>query len=461
MELIGELIELISRRAGLDNVGEVGQSLKKTGRRSSDDTPSGRSPGEQVRDVLDVVGSDLLDFGQLVIAGMKRATGEGSPDSGTLFGHGHNGFNKASATLRSAVPDDRWDGTGSHAYADQNTRQQVRTEAMADADTAVHRVLFREALQINMRRAYLDDRSDFLAKTSYATFPLQFIPRYGEAAKLAIETAALQAALSLSAYEMYQLHSDVSANAAELREAIGRYSGVEDGADLPGTGVDFTPPPPPGGGAPPGTAPIGPPVTRGDGAGDLVGGGSGPAGGGGGGAGSGATMPGTLPEAPSVGPMLQPELPAMPTATPTSAAPAPMTGAPAPAGADPARAAGALASLVAPLAGLVTGAALAAAASQRDQEDNERSEDKHTDGGDDPTCTADDDGAHDQAEHLKGAAAGHREAGRAPVDVETESDPNGPEAPLTVKLNLDTSPGPSAGMSPQDTRLGEGVHVRG
>ena len=122
---------------------------------------------------------------------------------------------------------------------------------MADADTAVHRVLFREALQINMRRAYLDDRSDFLAKTSYATFPLQFIPRYGEAAKLAIETAALQAALSLSAYEMYQLHSDVSANAAELREAIGRYSGVEDGADLPGTGVDFTPPPPPGGGAPP------------------------------------------------------------------------------------------------------------------------------------------------------------------------------------------------------------------
>ena len=222
MKLIGELIELISRRAGLDNVGEVGQSLKKTGRRSSDDTPSGRSPGEQVRDVLDVIGSDLLDFGQLIIAGMKRTTGEGSPDSGTLFGYGHNGFNKAGATLRSAVPDDRWDGTGSHAYADQNTRQQVRTEAMADADTAVHRVLFREALQINMRRAYLDDRSDFLAKTSYATFPLQFIPRYGEAAKLAIETAALQAALSLSAYEMYQLHSDVSANAAELREAIGR-----------------------------------------------------------------------------------------------------------------------------------------------------------------------------------------------------------------------------------------------
>ena len=177
-----------------------------------------------------MIGSDLLDFGQLIIAGMKRTTGEGSPDTGALFGHGHNGFSKAGKTLRSAVPDDSWDGAGSRAYADQNTRQQVRTESMADADRAVHSVLGREALQINMRRDILDDQSDFLAKTSYATFPLQFIPRYGEAAKLAIETAALQAAL-LCAYELYQLHSDVSANAAELRQAVGRYAGVADGAD--------------------------------------------------------------------------------------------------------------------------------------------------------------------------------------------------------------------------------------
>jgi hypothetical protein len=35
------------------------------------------------------------------------------------------------------------------------------------------------------------------------------------------------------------------------------------------------------------------------------------------------------------------------------------------------------------------------------------------------------------------------------------------QAPVTVTLNPDTSPEPSAGMSPQDTKLGEGVHVRG
>lgn len=55
-----KLVELISRRAGLRNVGEVGQSLKTTDRRSSDDIPTGRCPGEQVPDLLDVIGSDAV-----------------------------------------------------------------------------------------------------------------------------------------------------------------------------------------------------------------------------------------------------------------------------------------------------------------------------------------------------------------------------------------------------------------
>ena len=57
---------------------------------------------------------------------------------------------------------------------------------MADADHEVHRVLAREAFQINLRRDNLDDRSNFLAETSYATFPLQFIPgvRRGREARI-------------------------------------------------------------------------------------------------------------------------------------------------------------------------------------------------------------------------------------------------------------------------------------
>jgi hypothetical protein len=259
VKLIGELIEVISRRAGLDNVREVGESLK-TGRRSSDDQAGDSGAlGGRVTDMVDVVGSDLLDFGQLVIAGMKRTTGQDTPDTGARFGQGHSGFTRVGETLGTAGPNDSWVGSGSRAYADQNARQQLRTDAMAGADLEVHRVLFREAAQVTLRRGFLDDQSDFLAYTSYATFPLQFIPRYGEAAKLAIEMSALQGALGESAHQLYQLHSEVSANAAELQQAVGRYSSVADNAELLGGAVEFTPvPQPPPDNPPP--APVGQPA---------------------------------------------------------------------------------------------------------------------------------------------------------------------------------------------------------
>ena len=196
----------IAGGAGLKNVREVGESLTKPGggpRRR----PGGRGLVEKL---LDVVGSDLLDYGQSVITGMRSTTGQGDPENGDAFGEAQSTFNGVNETLKSAVPDNGWDGAGSYAYADQNTRQQLRSEAMADADHEVHKVLYREAAQITLRRGYLDDQYNFLANTSYVTFPLQFIPRYGEAMKLAIEIAALQTALGKSYYQMNQLQSEVA-----------------------------------------------------------------------------------------------------------------------------------------------------------------------------------------------------------------------------------------------------------
>lgn len=197
---------------------------------------------EQPRALHDVAGSDLLDFGQRIIAGMRTTTGEGEPDHGAPFEEGRRQFSMAGQTLWSAAADDRWDGAGARAYADQNTRQQVRTETMADADQAVFSVLVREALQIKRCRDTLDDQSDVLARTSHVTFPLQFIPSYGEAAKLAIESTALSGALRVSAQALHDLHDDVSANAAELAQAVGRYDGVADGA---GARPESTGPPAP------------------------------------------------------------------------------------------------------------------------------------------------------------------------------------------------------------------------
>jgi hypothetical protein len=179
----------------------------------------------------------------VVIAGLKDTTGQGDPARGEAFGQAQSTFHGVTATFKSAVPDHRWSGTGSYAYADQNTRQQLRSEAMADADREVHKVLDREAAQITLRRGYLDDQCSLLAGTSHATSPLQFIPRYGEAMTLAIELAAVQTALGESCRQMNQLQSEVAQNAAELLQAVGRYAGIADGAQLADTADGFDPRP--------------------------------------------------------------------------------------------------------------------------------------------------------------------------------------------------------------------------
>ena len=78
---------------------------------------------EPPRALPDIAGSDLLDYGQLIIADMRTTTGEGEPDDGAQFDEGHREFSMVCQALRSAAADERWDGAGARAYADQNTRQ--------------------------------------------------------------------------------------------------------------------------------------------------------------------------------------------------------------------------------------------------------------------------------------------------------------------------------------------------
>jgi hypothetical protein len=186
-----------------------------------------------------VVESDLLASGQSIIAALKSTTGEGDPERGAAFDQGRSSLTEVTETLRSAVPGDGWDGTGSYAYADQNTRQQMRSEAMADADHEVHKVLCREADQISARRGHLDEQSNFLADSSRVMSQLQSVPRYGDATRLAMELTALQAALEESYHQINQLQSEVAQNAADLQQAVGRYCGVADGAELPGAAVEI------------------------------------------------------------------------------------------------------------------------------------------------------------------------------------------------------------------------------
>jgi hypothetical protein len=184
------------------------------------------------------VNGALFEHGRTVIGGLKDATGQGAPDPGEAFDRAQRAFDDVNETLKSAAPTG-WHGPGSYTYADQNTRQQLRSEAMAGADREVYRVLRREADQIALCRGHLDDQSQFLADTSAAS-PLHGAPRYGEAMKLAVEMTALQSALGESCYRMNLLRSEVAQNAAELQQAVGRYAGVADAAGLPHVSVRDT-----------------------------------------------------------------------------------------------------------------------------------------------------------------------------------------------------------------------------
>jgi ESX secretion-associated protein EspA/E len=416
VKVIGELIEGIAGRAGLNNVREVGERLTK-----SDRGPFGGRAGEVAGKLLDAAGSDLLDFGQLVITGLKSTTGDGDPDSGEIFGQAQTTFDGVNETLKSAVPVG-WDGSGSYAYADQNTRQQLRSEAMADADHEVHKVLYREAAQITLRRGYLDDQSNFLANTSHVTFPLQFIPRYGEAMKLAVEIAALQAALGESFYQINRLQSDVAQNAAELQQAVGRYSGVAGSAELPGAAVTFDPPlPPPGGGVVAGMTPIERPQQS-----VAPGGIARPSGVSGGidvppGGGSGPVMRPDQTTGPWPLPM-QPGLPPLPQVAP-------------------------LGSLLSPLGGLVAGAMpavgqLAATPGQRHAKKARPRDDEPSD---------DKDKADDDKDPTK-ATSGDGESERAPVHADRDPKSDRLQAPVAARLGSDNPPGPPAGTPPQDRR---------
>jgi Spy/CpxP family protein refolding chaperone len=428
VKLVGELIELVSDRAGLRNLREVGERLK-TGRQDTDQPPVPLK--DRNAQALDAVGSDVLDVGQFLIAELKGTTGEGEPDTGARFGHAHSAFDKAGETMHAANHDDSWDGSAARSYADQNTRQQLRTEAMSAADLEVHRVLYREAAQITLRRGCLDDQSDFLAYTSYASFPLQFIPEWGEAAKLALELQAVQTALVQSAWHIYQLHSEVNANATELQQAIGRYRSVVETAEKPGANVDYGPPAqspreaatttasptePSTGGAV--VAPYSPAPT--------------------------GAVPVALPL--SAFPLPNVSIPP-PTATPPAAT-APASAAPR-GGAAPMSAAGALGSMVGSVAGLLTTVALAAG--QRAAPAAHAAEPADDDGVDDDPADRDEKNrGHDRPGDVVASDGASSE--RAPIEGGPDSERDQPHPPATVRLDPNTSPGPPTEMSSQDRK---------
>ncbi|MGE0777047.1 EspA/EspE family type VII secretion system effector [Mycolicibacterium sp.] len=176
--------------------------------------------------VKSAAGSEILEAGQAVIAGMRLTTGWGEPEQGEDFGRGATRFADADGTVRSAYPSVDWQGGGAEAYTSTNRRQADRTAAMAVLDRKVSSVIAREAYQVGHHRDKLDAMANYLGDLSYATAALALIPGYGRAMKATVELAAVHTAVSMCSLELYHLSQEAAENATELQGLAGEYSAL-------------------------------------------------------------------------------------------------------------------------------------------------------------------------------------------------------------------------------------------
>ena len=202
-----------------------------------------KTPGPPKKDaspvvdfLVEAVGSHILTVGQSLLTQMRQTLGDGDPDDGQTFGAAGDRFRSADSELGSASPAEGWTGDGSDAYADQNSRQRLRAESVADTDREVHRVLAGEAFQVGYHRRQIDELYNWLGELSEYTQWLDLVPRYGDAAKLTVETAAVQTALTSAGFELANMHSEASQNAGRLKDLVGRYQAIAATATLPDDG---------------------------------------------------------------------------------------------------------------------------------------------------------------------------------------------------------------------------------
>jgi hypothetical protein len=214
-------------------------------------TPSSTGMSARLGDaVKGVTGSEILDAGQLLIAGMRLTTGWGDPTEGEPFQKGAARFAGAGETVDSAYPSDDWQGDAAEAYANANRRQAGQTASMALLDRKVQFVIAGEAFQVSYHRDKLDDQSNYLGGLGYATWAIALIPGVGKAMKAAFELAAVNAALGICSFELYNLSREAGENAARLQQIAGEYSALTERKPAP-PDLDDAPPQPPSD-APPG-----------------------------------------------------------------------------------------------------------------------------------------------------------------------------------------------------------------
>jgi hypothetical protein len=212
--------------------------------------PAPARAAERTEDLLEAASSAILLGGQRLLALMLQTLGDGTPEDGEAFGMAGKQFRAVGTELGAAVPAGDWTGTGSDAYGQQNADQRGRAESIADTDHEVHRVLAGEAYQVTFHRKQIVELYNWLGELSRYTEWLGLVPRYGEAAKVVVEFAAVQTALTSAQCELKNMRAEAAANAMRLRALVDRYQAIAATALLPEGEFGGGPQPEPGPGSP-------------------------------------------------------------------------------------------------------------------------------------------------------------------------------------------------------------------
>src|SRR5215217_6218503 len=166
----------------------------------------------------------VIEAGLIAITIMNWMCGFGDSEKGDSFGDGGSKFNEINEKLKSASPDGSWTGSGSDAYAAQNTKQQTSATTMVDADFDMNQIISCEANQLSGTRDILDHAGTVLGYASLPAIAAMRIPVIGWEVSMGIQLGAVGGTVPVCQAEMVQMASRALENAESVRKAIDLYN---------------------------------------------------------------------------------------------------------------------------------------------------------------------------------------------------------------------------------------------
>lgn len=172
----------------------------------------------------------IIAAGLKTVMGLQALCGWTSPpERGEGYDKGHQIFNEAISTLKTASPDSRWEGAASDTYADANAEQLARARMMVDADIEVGIALSAEAGTVENTRRILNNAATMMGNAIVPAVSAKAIPRVGRVISLEIEMSVVGASLPTCLWYMKEMRAASEQAAKTIDDATSIYEAVSRG----------------------------------------------------------------------------------------------------------------------------------------------------------------------------------------------------------------------------------------